>query len=540
MEFLTLLREESRFSALSLAGVTAVAGVSNALLLAIVNTAAADATNTTASAWHLAQFVIIVLIWVVAQRHAMTRTGSELEGMLHRLRLRIADQVRRADLITFERTGRADIYSAIHRDTSTLSQASFVILDGLQSALLLFFTALYIAWLSAAAFVLMVVFVALALSIYFRRRTALRDTIRDANQEEDRLWEVLSGLLDGFKSVRLNRARSDDLHAHAHQLSRETMRLKVQMRHMVAGQFIFSQIAFFLLLATIVFIAPRFGGEAYGNVVIKTTTAVLFLIGAIGSLVGAIPVLSEANEAARNIRALERRLHEGMGTAAAATLPHAAFESVELQGVSFRYPSTGEVSGFTIGPVDLRIRAGEIIFISGGNGAGKSSLLKLLTGLYRPGSGTIRVNGGLLDEAHLEVYHDLLAVVFSDFHLFRRLYGIRGATPERIRELLEVLEIDDKTQVEGDAFTTTDLSSGQRKRLALLVAILEDRPVLVFDEWAADQDPHFRRKFYEELLPDLRRHGKTIVAVTHDDRYYGVADRLFVMRDGQLNEETAR
>lgn len=537
MDFLNLLRDESRFSVTRLALISAIAGLSNALLLALVNTAAEDAADTGASALHLAQFVVIVLIWVVAQRHAMTRTGAELEGLLHRVRVRIADQVRRADLMTFERTGRGEIYSALHRDTSTLSQASLVLLDGLQSALLVFFTALYIAWLSMSAFVLMILFVGLALSIYFKRRTPLRDAIREANTEESRLWELINGLLDGFKSVRLHRARSDDLHAHGQQLSRETMRLKVNMRHMVAGQFIFSQLAFFMLLGTVVFIAPRFGGDTYGDVVIKTTTAILFLIGPIGSLVGAIPVLSEANEAARNIRELEQRLSRGQMPEFPQSDPYRQFDSLELDAVTFRYPQAEGVDGFTIGPVSLKVKAGEIVFISGGNGAGKSSLLKLLTGLYRPATGNIRVNGGLLDDAHLEAYHALLAVVFSDFHLFRRLYGIQGATPDRIHELLNLLEIDEKTRVDGDTFSTTELSSGQRKRLALMVAILENRPIMVFDEWAADQDPHFRRRFYEELLPELRRQGKTIVAVTHDDRYYGVADRLYVMRDGQLAEE---
>jgi putative ATP-binding cassette transporter len=528
-----MFREESTLSIPRLAALAGLAGLCNAAVLAIVNRAAADAADESVSLLHLLQFLLVVAIWVVAQRRVMSDTANEVERVLHRIRVRTANKVRQADLATFEHVGRAEIYAAVHRDTSTISQATLVLIDGAQSGVLIFFTALYLAWLSKTAFVLTVLFVWLAVSIYFKRRLPLRRAIHDANARENRLWELVTGLLDGFKSVRLHRRRSDELFADVDQVSKDAMTLKVGARELITGQFLFAQVSFFLLLATMAFVVPRFGNEAYSDVVIRTTTAVLFLIGPVGSLVGAIPTLAEANDAADGIHQLEARLEAGSYLSPDAAIPP-PFERLALEGATYEYADADGVVSFGLGPLDFEARRGEIVFISGGNGAGKSTMLKLLTGLYHPVRGRLRVDDEVVTDRRRDEYHSLFAVVFSDFHLFRRLYGIAGATPERIAELLALLELEGKTAVEAGEFTTLDLSSGQRKRIALLVSFLEDRPVLVFDEWAADQDPAFRRTFYETLLPDLRRQGKTIIAVTHDDRYYGVADRLLEMREGRL------
>src|SRR5690606_27967207 len=101
---------------------------------------------------------------------------------------------------------------------------------------------------------------------------------------------------------------------------------------------------------------------------------------------------------------------------------------------------------------------------------------------------------------------------------------------------LAQLQLDHKVRVENGTFSTLRLSQGQRKRLALLVAYLEDRPFYVFDEWAADQDPVFKKIFYTEILPSLKAKGKTVIAITHDDGYFHVADRCFKFEDGKLKE----
>ena len=189
-----------------------------------------------------------------------------------------------------------------------------------------------------------------------------------------------------------------------------------------------------------------------------------------------------------------------------------------------------------MGPVDEEIRRGEILFLVGGNGSGKTTLLKLLTALYRPIQGCIRVDGLEIVPANVQAYRNLFSAIFSDFHLFDKLHGLRDVAPERVDELLRLMEISDKTTFGSGRFSTTNLSTGQRKRLALVVSYLEDKLVYVFDEVAADQDPHFRQYFYETMLPELKRTLKTVVVVSHDDRYFHVADRVLEMDYGKFRE----
>lgn len=137
-------------------------------------------------------------------------------------------------------------------------------------------------------------------------------------------------------------------------------------------------------------------------------------------------------------------------------------------------------------------------------------------------------------------YRQLFTTIFSDYYLFEDLIRGEGPVPDVAERYLQRLEVAHKVSVENGVFTTTDLSTGQRKRLALMNAWLEERPVLVFDEWAADQDPAFRHIFYTELLPDLKRLGKTIIVISHDDRYFGIADHLVRLRDGKIVASEAR
>jgi len=289
------------------------------------------------------------------------------------------------------------------------------------------------------------------------------------------------------------------------------------------------------LLATIVFLGPRFT-PAYIDVLVKLTTAVLFLMGPISVLTGSIPILSRANTSAENIFALESALKQPADRPARRGKARSfeGFREIAFESVSFTYPDRSGETPFTVGPIDVSLRAGEITFIEGGNGSGKSTFLKLLTGLYYPTTGLIRVDQTVVNEANRDAYRDLISAIFSDYHLFKRLYGLRNLDHQIIDRLLREMELENKTALLGDQFQTIELSSGQKKRLALLVSYLEDKPLLIFDEWAADQDPIFRKKFYEQLLQELKAKGKTVIAVSHDDRYFDAADTLLKMREGRL------
>ena len=298
--------------------------------------------------------------------------------------------------------------------------------------------------------------------------------------------------------------------------------------------FIFAQLIFYTLLGCVVFLVPMFS-ETYGDVVVKIATAVLFLIGPVSVIVGGVPVFANINVSAERIYELEQQLERSISNdVAQAKTPFSAFTEIRFEGVVFNYHDPEADSQFTVGPIDLTISQGEILFITGGNGSGKSSFLKLLTALYYPQKGSIWVDKIRLNKSNYAAYREMFAVIFSDSYLFRRLYGLSDVDEKLFHDLLREMELVGKTDLVDGEFETLELSDGQKKRLALLISLLEDKPIYVFDEWAAHQDPAFRKKFYEEILPQLKKRDKTIIAVTHDDRYFSAADRVLKMSDGNF------
>jgi putative ATP-binding cassette transporter len=212
------------------------------------------------------------------------------------------------------------------------------------------------------------------------------------------------------------------------------------------------------------------------------------------------------------------------------------FEKIELAGITHTYRHERDDEKFTLGPINLTLQPGELLFLVGGNGSGKTTLAKLLTGLYTPESGEVRLNGKPVSSETLKAYRQHFASVFFDFHVFDSLLGL--SSPELRKQgerYLEQLHLNHKVRIQEDGkLSTTQLSQGQRKRLALLVAYLEDRPLYVFDEWAADQDPSFKEIFYKQILPDLKERGKAVFVISHDDRYFHLADRLVRLESGQI------
>jgi putative pyoverdin transport system ATP-binding/permease protein len=342
--------------------------------------------------------------------------------------------------------------------------------------------------------------------------------------------------------VRLNRSRSDHLFEDAVEVSRTAANIKIRTQSESYKQLVFSQSTMYLLLAAIVFVVPAFS-DTKGGSMTQVTTALMFIVGVCMGIVQTIPILLAANVAADNIERLEARLRAIAAAADAGAVPlRERFRTIEVRNIVFSYMDKSSETMFRVGPIDFTLRSGELVFITGGNGSGKSTFLKLLAGLYEPDSGEILLDGVRVDDSNREAYRSLIAAIFVDYHLFERLYGIADPEPGEVDRLLEQFRLHDKTRLAGGAFTHLDLSGGQRKRLALIVSLLEKRPILLLDEWTADQDPDFRRKFYDELLPTLQQAGATIVVITHDDRYLDelrLTARKLRMDEGRIISEQA-
>jgi putative pyoverdin transport system ATP-binding/permease protein len=366
--------------------------------------------------------------------------------------------------------------------------------------------------------------------------------IRALREKGDELFRHFRSLTDGIKELKLHHERRRAF------LEDELQGAAVQVQnHSVAAQRAFSsavswgQVLIFLLIAVVAFVLPSVA-PVDKSVLTGFTFAILYMVGPVQVILNSMAQLSRATVAMDRVEQMGVRLAEAARPEARLLEPGAgAWRSLELDGVTHTYRSERDGSAFTLGPIDLAFRPGEIVFITGGNGSGKTTLAKLLTGLYTPESGAVRLDGRPVDEAGQERYHALFSAVFSDFFLFDSLLGLgRDTLDADAAHYLEQLQLDHKVTVEAGRLSTTDLSQGQRKRLALLTAYLEDRPVYLFDEWAADQDPHFKNVFYHELLPALRARGKTVFAISHDDRFYDVADRVIKLDYGQVVHDSAR
>jgi putative ATP-binding cassette transporter len=541
MSFLQLVRREMRGSLRKLVFMAAVGGISSAAVLAAINAGAqAAGSSESSSLWAIAVFLIALFLFVRSQPYVTTTITAEIEAIIHKLRVRLMDAVRRSELLSIDDIGRSRIVAAINSDSGVLTQASNTLCYSMQSVVLIFFISIYVAYLSLAAFIMSVVIVGLAGTVFhLRSRRLTLDRARAAEQERQ-LFDRMDDFLDGFKEVRLNSARSVDLFDDAVEVSRAAANIKIGAQVQTFRQIVSVQSYLYVLLGAVVFAAPRLSESFGGASIPKATTALLFVVGACFGLVQSIPILLNANAAADRLQKLVSDLSATASTEPDITVAQPSFAAIEMRNIVFRYVDKFSDTAFSIGPIDFTLRSGELVFITGGNGSGKSTFLRVLAGLYPPDSGEITLDGMRINSHTRDTYRSLFSAIFFDYHLFHRLYGIPNPDPVEVDRLLTQFRLEAKTGLSHGEFRTLDLSSGQRRRLALIVSMLEKRPILLLDEWTAEQDPEFRRKFYDELIPQLMQAGKTVVVITHDDRYLDELDlpaRRIRMDEGRIVDQ---
>jgi putative ATP-binding cassette transporter len=520
MSFLPLVQREMQGSLPRLLFMSALGGISTAAVLASINAGVQSVNNgNKPSLWAATLFLVALFLFMKTQAYVTITATAEIEGIIHRLRLRIMDQIRRSELLALDGIGRARIVAAVTGDTQILTQASNMLCFTVQGAVLIFFVSIYVAYLSLAAFLLTFVIVVGAGIMFHLKNQRLSAQKSESAAWERRLFDRLTDFLDGFKEVRLNSTRSAELFEDAVDVSRTAANIKIRTQAETFKMIVNSQISMYVLLGAVVFVAPTLSDSLGGAAISKATTALLFVVGACFGLVQSIPILLNANAAASRIEELETTLRAAGSTEAKEIAIPTRFDKIEMRNITFRYVDKFSEAAFKIGPIDFTLQPGELVFITGGNGSGKSTFLRVLSGLYPPKSGEITLDGVRIDDHNRDTYRGLMSAIFFDYHLFQRLYGIPEGGVAELERLLAQFRLSDKTGLVDGEFRTLDLSGGQRRRLALIVSLLEKRPILLLDEWTAEQDPEFRRKFYDELLPELMAAGGTIVVITHDDRY---------------------
>jgi putative ATP-binding cassette transporter len=534
MKFIRLLLSEAGEIRWRLMASVVAAGAAMALMMTIVNTVA-DLTGDMAVDWE--KFILFVLCAVTAismNVYALNLTALLSERLVERVRVRIAGLIRRSELDGIERIGTVRVYDTVARETTVISSSAGMIIYSMTTAVALVLAAVYVAALSLLAFVVIVVLLAAWVYFYHFSQRRSRGALEEAMAAEGRFFALLSHVLYGFKEIKLHNARGEDLEmGHLQPASRDAEIKKVAANRRFNSGLIVSYTVFYTLLGSAVFVLPQHLDDA--RTAMKVVYVVIFMLTTVDGVTRALPLLAKVELALDNLDTLDANLVRAAREPAERVIDApTTFKAIELKGIVYSHRDHEGVVSFTLGPCDLAIQPGETIFVVGGNGSGKSTLTRVLTQLYKADHGTLLWDGVIVEESNAARYRNLFSAVYADFHLFDRLYGMADIEPERVRALLADVGLADKTKYEDGRFSNVELSTGQRKRLALVVALLEDRPIYVLDELSADQDPVFRQRYYKEFLPALKARGKTLIVVSHDERYFDSADRVIVMEDGRF------
>lgn len=513
-----------------------LSGACNAGLIAMVNTALAQ-TGVRPS-WLIWTFVALVAGRLVTNFIAQILQAHFAQQNSARLRRELVEKILAVPLRQLEEIGSARLMVALTEDVLVLTEAMLAIPTFAVNVAILLGGAAYLGWLSWHVLLVMGVFIVIGATAYrilirsgFSRLFAARD-------EQDRLFKHFRELTEGMKELKLHRERrevffSENIFGSTERYKKHA--LGAEHRFIIAHNW--SHLLFFTLIGLILFMLPRItyvSPEALTGYVVAT----LYLMGPLSGVLGSLSLFGRASAALRKVEqiglTLAQRAGDDCPISRRTEIP--AFQRIELVDITRSYHREKEDDRFMLGPVRLTFKPGEIVYLVGGNGSGKSTLAKVITGLYPQESGTIKVDGRIIGDHNRDDYRQLFSAVFADFYLFDNLLGASGkALDTQAQEYLNLLHLEHKVKVKDGMLSTTQLSQGQRKRLALLNAYLDDRPFYLFDEWASDQDPLFKEVFYTQLLPELKARGKTVLAITHDDHYFHLADRVIKLDYGKID-----
>lgn len=511
-----------------------ISGAASIGVLALISSALTNLDSW--SSVHVIAFVTLCLVVPVSKVASEILLGWLGQATIYELRQRLSRQILNAPLRELEKLGAHRLLAALTSDILSLANSLQALPMFCINLAIVIGCLIFMGWLSPTVLLFVLGFLVFGVVSYQWAIGRAMRYLRVAREHEDALFKQFRALTDGSKELKLHRRRrlsflSSFLDRTAEALRHSNVRGNAVLS--IAGSW--GQLFFFAVIGAFIFVVPLVGKISTATLT-GSTLAILFLMGPFASLLNGVGVLGRASIALQKIEDLGLSLSRASENDVSIALDvEFKFERLELIGVTHNYHRENDGRDFILGPIDLSFEAGDLVFVVGGNGSGKTTFAKLLAGLYLPETGEVRLNNERVSETNREFYRQFFAVVFSDFFLFDNLLGLLEVKLDaRAGDYLEQLQLQHKVEVKDGKLSTTELSQGQRKRLALLTAYLEDRPIYVFDEWAADQDPLFKTIFYEQLLLDLKARGKTVLVITHDDRYYHVADRIIKLDDGKV------
>ena len=533
----------------------AFAGISYALLIPLVNSSFADNQGFTVVAsapktflglevsnYQFAALFLIscVVIFVARTLSQVLLTWAAIDAT-SKLKTDYYHRIVKAPLVDLERVGSSKLIASITTDVQKIISGAEVIPDILISAVTLVGMMTFLLFLNTDVFYFVcgaVVFGAVTFQIPVIIAGVFFD---NARERVDELQEGIRANIYGAKELKLCAQKRESFFADILLKSENDVRLANKKGStIIRAAMNYGDMISFFIIGYIAFIFINYNAISIPET-ISAIMVLLYITGPIAILMNSMPEISLAQISLRKVNRLFTNLPEEQINREIKPIPQ--WQQLSFNNVVYQYPAIDknqkaiDTAAFTVGPLNFALNKGEVTFIIGGNGSGKSTLSKMLTGYYTPKSGEIQLGEQVIDDDWVTSYRNSISAIFTDYYLFDRLLGnSKNADSATIDKYMKLLKLDEKVQIKDGHFSTLALSDGQRKRLALLVSFLEDKEIYLFDEWAADQDPMFKDIFYNHILPDLRGQDKIIIVISHDDRYFGIADQMLVMEQGKLKE----
>lgn len=535
MKLITSLLKDSL--GLSIVAVVAgiVAGIGNTLLLGFVNNALAHRSSDLMGQL-VPPFVVMCVVVAGSRFLSQDLMARFAQRNLRDLRMKLGRRVLTSPLRAQEEIGANRILAVFTEDIPAIANAVIAIPAICTNLVIVIGCLIYLGMISGRLLLGVVgflIFGIITCQLPVARATRYMKNVRESN---DVLLKQLKAMTEGSKELKIHRERRQ---AFLSKLFASTTQ-SLQRNNVVANSIFngvnsWAQTLIFVLMGLIVFV-PYAWTKLEPLQLTAYMLILLFMIGPLLIVMSSIPSFSRAKVSFAKLAELDLSLDKFPVEAEADDTNSTAnsWHNLTLSQVKHSYIGDGE-NNFVLGPIDLNLRAGELVFLTGGNGSGKTTLAKVLTGLYVPEAGELSFNDQPITDENRDSFRQHFSTVFSDAFIFETLLGLdKPELDQEAQDYLAQFQIDHKVQVKDGVLSTIDLSQGQKKRLALLTAYLENRPIYVFDEWAADQDPQFREIFYYQLLPGLTSRGKTVIVISHDDRYYHVADRIITLDYGKI------
>ncbi|MEJ2063876.1 MAG: cyclic peptide export ABC transporter [Reinekea sp.] len=528
-----------------LSAASALSGIG--MLKIITLQISAMTTETAASARPFVWFILAVsavLLFGLVSRYLLAKLGARV---VYEFRDSLTQRLLSTPYAMIERIGGHRILAALKTDAAKLSEGLLILPEFIFSLITVLLCLSYMSYISGRLFLVSTVLIILlgAIASVFLR-SGLRH-FKHLRHAEDDLFQGMQMMVDGSQELSINARRRHFIYERVLKANYTDIRkLSVRVALIFTMLNSLGSTLIFFLVGLVVFGSSLYFTDIPTDSVVGFVLVILYMIDPMENVISSLSRFSELAVSYRNVQGLPLTDEEATKIESASHHPlseRLAWQTLKVHQLSFQYHNDVEDQyRFGIGPIDAQFKRGEAVFLTGGNGSGKSTFAKLLVGLYQPDHGQISLDDEVVSETiPLTEYQQAFSTIFADFFLFDHVLDEWGNPGDDrvIQNHLADLELKNKVAVSNGQLSSTNLSSGQKKRLALIMSYYEDTPICVFDEWAADQDPRFRRLFYTEIIPRLKAQNKLVIVITHDDRYFHLADQLIRFNDGQLVTNTS-